>query len=556
MTLRFTPLIDAAMEMRLEATTAHLWFEEIISGDRKVEIETVWTHLDRAQWYTSAMLVGGESLEGKFIALSDPVIIQEVLLVQGSLKEFRQIAELRWQNKNGNSGVGSDADQKFDRVFEKFVDQADVVETEIQGLLQESIKQNRIAQLVLQVSAILIAFLLFRRIRIQEQEKDKLVQAADAANRAKSDFLTMMSHELRTPMNGVLGMAQLLSSSDLTEEQASCCDIIMKSGDSLVAILSDILDLAKVEANKQEIILAPMSILEVVRFETRLFGGSAASKGISLNINVDSKVKKVLSGDAHLLKRILSNLLGNAVKFTSNGKINIDVSLQEAHAGEQWVSFSISDTGIGISEEDQKTIFSPFQQVQGGSTRGFGGTGLGLAIVKELVELLGGEIGIKSKVEEGSTFFFSLPFQVIAETEPVNFMEVDVVDTQDSNPRLRYLLVEDDQINQQIVERMLESENVQIHIADRGDEALAMSERTKYDLIFMDILMPVMDGYEVTKNIRHSQANLNRTTPIIALSVLSTKEIQDKCTQAGMNGFLSKPLELKRLKEAVQKVLA
>lgn len=390
---------------------------------------------------------------------------------------------------------------------------------------------------------------------ISEHKKAELAlyrakEEAEAANRAKSNFLSMMSHELRTPMNGVLGMAQLLEASDITEEYKEYARIIISSGDSLIKILSDILDLSKIEAGNQEVILKPFSIRQVVESVHHLFLGSAANKGVELCYHFQPEIADVFIGDSNLLKRILINLFHNGIKFTQKGSVAIVVSPNKSEGDSQILRFSITDTGVGIPADKIDQIFDPFQQVDETITRKFGGTGLGLTIVKDLVDLLKGTISVQSTLGQGSCFMVEIPFAKttsLLEERPMEWAtDYRIAKTAEKLA----LLVEDDLINQNVIKKMLNRLNLTCDLAKDGFEAISMAHKTKYNLIFMDIIMPNINGLDATKEIR-KMGGKNQETPIIALTALASNADRQKCLDAGMNDYLSKPINLDLFKKVV-----
>ena len=377
---------------------------------------------------------------------------------------------------------------------------------------------------------------------------------AETANEAKSTFLTMMSHELRTPLNGVLGMAQLLGMTELEPVQQGYVKTIVRSGNSLVAILTDILDFAKIESGKQQLIEAPFSITELVQSLVDLFGGAAAAKGLRLESSISADISPSLIGDGELLRRVLSNLLGNAVKFTNEGRIELRLNRLFESDGQQVVQFYVIDTGIGVSDDKHSTIFEPFRQADEASTRSFGGTGLGLSIVKELVEMMGGAIMLESRSPQGSSFSFELAFKVHVEAEvpPLHFM----VDSQRgakkfSNGDAHALLVEDDFINQKVIVKMLEQMGVNVDVAANGALGLEQARTKHYKFILTDLLMPSMDGYQMTEQIRSNPCE-NQHTPIIALTAMAGKKDLDRCLKVGMNDYLTKPLDFNLLQKTLE----
>jgi len=384
-----------------------------------------------------------------------------------------------------------------------------------------------------------------RNVTEAKEFQSKLQDAkykAEAASQAKSTFLTMMSHELRTPMNGVLGMAQLLGKTELDAEQADCCAIILESGNKMVGLLSDILDLSKVEAGKQSLAYEPFSAQGVIRSIVGLFSGSAASKGIELKVFFDPSIKIKLIGDVEKLNRILTNLVGNSIKFTEAGEISISLSLVDEEADQQTLRFEVSDTGIGVEADKQQQIFEPFRQADERTTRNFGGTGLGLAIVKQLVELQGGTISLRSHAGQGSTFLFELVFGIAP--EPVRKVILNRLPKDLEYPtNLNCLLVEDDELNQHLTVRLLSRLNVGAEIARDGAEAVKQISEKHFDLILLDLLMPKIDGYDVARIIRTDHKSLNRDTPIIVVTAAHGGDSKDRCLALGVNAFCAKPLE-------------
>ncbi|MDX2471744.1 MAG: ATP-binding protein [SAR324 cluster bacterium] len=554
MAVRYLPLIDAAMEIRLEATTAHLWLEEIISGDRGEDVESVWEHLDQADWYARAMLEGGVNNEGNFEPLVEPKLVEKIKIVQVLLAEFRRIAHLRLENIEGTSGVGSLSDQEFDKVFANFILHADEVESELQTQIDLSLAKYKLIQINLLLGILILSGILFWLLYRFDKQSKEMVFLANRANKEKSRFLTMMSHELRTPMNGVLGMTQLLQDSKLNEDQQRFCNIILESGQSLITILSDILDLSKIEANHEAVVLEPFSLNEVIRANIELFSGAASAKRINLAYQGDTRVKDFVIGDAEIFRRILSNLLGNAIKFTEVGEIQVITQLLEITQDQQQIRFEVRDTGIGISAEHQELIFEPFCQGAENTTRKYGGTGLGLSIVKGLVNLLGGEIEAKSEGISGSSFVFDLTFPIfqIETLKGVAEPKMVAIETQNFS-HLKLLVVEDDVINAQVLGGMLTLQEIPFDLAKHGREALDLSRQQQYDLILMDLLMPDMNGFEATEKIKSEATSLNRETPIIAVTAMVGLEEKERCFAVGMKEVLSKPLDFELLKEAIFK---
>jgi len=450
--------------------------------------------------------------------------------------------------------------------------------------------------------------------KLAEAELTAAMQAAEAANMAKSAFLANMSHEIRTPMNAVIGMTELARQTILTAEQREYLDLVKASADSLLTIINDILDFSKIEAGKLEIEEIPFRLRDSVQEVTKMFALDARSKGLDLECRVESGIPEELLGDPVRTRQILINLLGNALKFTERGSVDVEVTL-ERDAGDArgaMCRFAVRDTGVGIPAEKQAAIFAAFSQADSSTTRIHGGTGLGLTISSRLVEMMGGRIWVDSVPGKGSTFYFTLRFG--ARTEERAAAEGDVADglagaagirsvppaedgarraevprlrvaemerglvqraspetaaspqpaaseasseeapAEGLSPGLKILLVEDNPVNRRLAQHVLEKDGHQVVTADNGEMALATLASTPVDLVLMDVQMPRMDGLETTMAIRKRERFSGSRVPIIALTAHAMAGDRERCLQAGMDSYLVKPIRPATLLDAIDQL--
>ncbi len=360
---------------------------------------------------------------------------------------------------------------------------------------------------------------------------------AEDAVKAKQQFLSNMSHEIRTPMNAIIGFTKVLLKTDLSPKQNEYLTAIKLSGDSLIVLINDILDLAKVDAGKMVFEQIPFKLALSISAMLHLFEPKIQEKNLRLIKEYDAQIPEVLIGDPVRLHQIILNLLSNAVKFTSNGEIIVKVRLLSENDEKVIVEFAVSDTGIGIAEDKTEQIFENFQQAYSGTSRLYGGTGLGLAIVKQLVEPQGGTIKVESKVNEGSTFSFCLSFK---KTNADAEYETDIMELDLDVKGLKILVVEDIVLNQLLMKTILEDFEFTCDIAGNGKIAIEMLQNNVYDTILMDLQMPVMNGFKATEYIRNT---LKLTIPIIALTADVTTVDLAKCKAAGMNDYIAKPVD-------------
>ncbi len=376
---------------------------------------------------------------------------------------------------------------------------------------------------------------------IAQTKAEKATCIAEEAVKTKQQFLSNMSHEIRTPMNAIIGFTKVLLKTDLSSKQEEYLNAIKLSGDALIVLIDDILDLAKVGAGKMRFEQIPFKLSKSVSAMLHVFETKIHEKNIKLIKEYDSNIPETLIGDPVRLHQIILNLVSNAVKFTSRGKITVSVKLVEENDLDAKIEFEVADTGIGIPENKIDKIFENFQQATSGTSRLYGGTGLGLAIVKQLVESQGGKIVVRSKIGEGSSFSFTLTFKKSASNlEP----EEVIVELYEGIEGLKILVVEDIALNQLLMKTVLDDFGFECDIADNGLIAIEKLKTTNYDLVLMDLQMPEMNGFEATHHIRHV---MNSNVPIIALTADVTTVDLEKCTEVGMNDYIAKPLDEKLL---------
>lgn len=399
------------------------------------------------------------------------------------------------------------------------------------------------------------------QLELAVEKANLMANQADQANKTKSEFLANMSHEIRTPMNAIIGFSELLAEEELTAQQQTFLNTILNSGRSLLQLINDILDFSKIEAGRLQTEIIQCNMHKFLGDIDSFLRPIAAEKGLDFNILQCGDLPAVFYTDPVRVRQCLVNLVGNAIKFTEKGHVYINIST-ERHDREDYVRFDVEDTGIGIPEDKQSRIFEAFTQADGSTTRKFGGTGLGLSITKQLTALLGGKIFVKSKVGEGTVFTILLPAGInLEDIETINYniMDTLIEDEKAHKPKqkddvtysAKILVAEDAIANQSLIRILLERLGHKVVIVENGEQVIAAIEKEPFDLILMDMMMPVMNGYDAAKKLRAAGCSL----PIIALTANAMKDDDKKCFEAGCDQYISKPIDRKRLMELLDEFL-
>lgn len=387
---------------------------------------------------------------------------------------------------------------------------------------------------------------------VQQVQAEK--QRADDANAAKSVFLSNMSHEIRTPMNAIVGMTEILLRTELTAEQKEYLTNIRSSGNALVSIINDLLDISKIEAGKMELVEGAYNLKLMLSDIRMIIMNRIGSKPLELIYEIDGKLPDKLYGDEIRIRQVIINLMNNAVKFTEKGYVKLCIRLKEQTEDGFLIYVSVADTGQGIKKEDINRLFEAFEQVDIKKNQGKEGTGLGLAISSQLISMMGGKLEVDSQYGVGSVFFFTIIQKAVtAEIEEQESVQETTMNF--TAPQARILIVDDNEMNRKVAVGLLKPFQMQLDVAENGKKALSMIKDKKYDMVFMDHMMPVMDGVEATKLLRQMDGEYYQTVPVVALTADAMQETQKKFTEAGMNDFVAKPIDLRQLCKTIQRWL-
>ena len=524
---------------------------------RDVALSAFDAHLDRVE----------DNLDTHTAPEDQKKINAALSLTKAAMSEMVSEAERIFLHfENGNAAAAGERMASMDRAYGRLTRSISATVTEVQNIQQRHLQQQLATAHDLQGLELLIGALIMLMVigvtiyghnlgkvmRNQSRTIEDARTAAEAANQAKSNFLASMSHEIRTPMNGILGMAQSLNAAELQKDEREKVSIILDSGSSLMAVLNDVLDFSKIEAGKFDICPAPNDIAHTTDRVVRLFETHARDKGITLAFHHDATMPRNMVYDAERVRQCVSNLVSNALKFTPSGRIDVHVAWRPVSEAEAMVFVSVQDTGIGMAPDVQARLFKPFTQADSSIGRQYGGTGLGLAISLRLAQLMGGGMSVESAPGLGSRFTLTFRAGVV---EMPKLAAAPVSDTAEAKPAratpqglrgLRVLLTDDNTINRQVVKLFLAPHGCIVSEAVNGQEALDKLAAAEFDIVLLDVHMPVMDGKEAIQRIRASDQPW-RSLPVIALTADAMSGDREKLIALGMSDYLSKPVDQRAL---------